>query len=136
MIIKSRQELQIIKDNYKDRVLRRSSDQGVSDRIDILVGMSTCGIAAGAQIVYETLLKKVLDLNNANIKVIPVGCMGYCHSEPTIVVCASKKQPTIYGRVDAKIANKIVEEHILLNQIVETNVLIMEFNNHLDEVQS
>ena len=131
MIIKSKKELEAIKNSYKDRVLRRSSNKGDSERIDILVGMATCGIAAGAQAVYETLLREVADLNDPNIKVVPVGCMGYWHSEPTVVVCSRKKQPTIYGKVDASVAAKIIEDHILANKVVTSHVMKMEFERHL-----
>ena len=59
MIIKSKEDLQKIRNNYKDRVLRRSSDKGKKDRIDILVGMATCGIAAGAKEVFDAMAKEV-----------------------------------------------------------------------------
>lgn len=131
MIIKSKKDLEIIKNNYADRVRRRSSNKGKSERIDILVGMATCGIAAGAQEVFDTLSKEVASLNNPDIKVIPVGCMGYCHSEPTVVVCLRKKEPTIYGKVNATIAHQIIEDHIMANKVVKSHVMDMEFDRTL-----
>jgi len=132
MIIKNREALLKIKSEYKDRVLRRSGNKGKSDRIDILVGMATCGIAAGAQEVFDALSKQVAGLDNPDIKVIPVGCMGYCHSEPTVVVCQSKKHPVIYGHVDASVAHKIFDEHIVKNTVVKSHTMEMDFNRTLD----
>lgn len=131
MLIKTKDDLQKIKVNYQDRVLRRSSDQGTSNRIDVLVGLGTCGSAAGAQVVYETLLREVAMLSDASIKVFPVGCMGYCHSEPTVVVCMANQKPVIYGRVDEGIAKQIVESHIQNKVIVESHCMAMEFDRHL-----
>lgn len=136
MIIKSKEDLQKIRDNYKDRVVRRSSNKGKKERIDILVGMATCGIAAGAQEVFDALSKEVFALNDPNIKVVAVGCMGYCHSEPTVVVCTSKKEPTIYGKVDAKVALQIFEDHILGNKVLKSHAMKMDFDRHLGGGQS
>lgn len=136
MIIKKNEELLKIKSMYIDRVLRRSGNKGKSDRVDILVGMATCGIAAGAQEVFDVLSKQVAELNDPNIKVVPVGCMGYCHSEPTVVVCQSKKHPVIYGNVDSSIANKIFDEHIVGHSVVKSHTMEMEFNRTLEMGES
>jgi len=111
MEIKSLEELREIREKYKDRVGLRHGDSS-SDKIEVLVGMATCGISSGARdtlnAFVEILEKEELD----NVNVIPVGCLGYCHSEPTVQINIPGKDPVLYGNVKPDKVHAIVEKHI------------------------
>ena len=127
MIIQSKEDLQKVVNDYHDRASRRSSNKAKKDAVEILVGMATCGIAAGSQHVFDILSKEIIDQNLNHVRVVPVGCMGYCHSEPTIVVTMAKKNPVIYGKVDTEMALQILDQHIINNKVVKSHVIDCEF---------
>jgi NADP-reducing hydrogenase subunit HndB len=66
-----------------------------------------------------------------NIKVIQVGCMGYCHSEPTVQINMPGKEPIIYGNVKGDVVKKLIDQHILGGEILDDLVLIKTFNSAL-----
>jgi NADP-reducing hydrogenase subunit HndB len=128
MAIKSLDELKAIRDNMKKQVDLREKGESTEDLVEILVGMATCGIAAGARETLNSLLDEIDSLKLDNVKVVQVGCMGYCHSEPTIQVSIPGEEPTLYGKVDGEIAKQIVETHIVGGKLVDEHVLIKTFN--------
>ncbi len=90
--------------------------------VQVIVGMGTCGIAAGAKETFDalvdTLSKKGLD----DVLVRQTGCMGLCHSEPTVEVVAPDMPTVMYGKVDADTARRIVNEHILQKKLVDDHI--------------
>ncbi len=88
----------------------------------IRVGMSSCGIAAGAKEVYD-YFKKEASTRFPEIKVLQCGCNGQCHAEPIVEVCISGQSPVIYGHVTTDIAERILDEHIGEGRIVKGNTL-------------
>lgn len=87
----------------------------------IKVGMSTCGIAAGADIVYN-FLKEEIEANNINITLKKCGCLGLCYAEPLVEVAVEGLPIIIYGRVDKIIAEKILHNHVKNKKIVDNYV--------------
>jgi (2Fe-2S) ferredoxin len=87
----------------------------------IKVGMSTCGIAAGAGEVYTTLLEEVKSRNLA-VEVKKTGCAGMCYGEPIVEVCKAGMPTVFYGKVDKKLALEILEKHIGQGMIVNEHV--------------
>lgn len=86
----------------------------------ILVGMGTCGVAAGAKQTYEVFQSKLGELGLLeNITLKGTGCLGLCYSEPTVEVRIPGKDPVVYGNVKGKEAEKIISEHLTQNQPVE-----------------
>jgi NADP-reducing hydrogenase subunit HndC len=77
----------------------------------IKVGMSSCGIAAGAVAVFE-YFKREVAARCPGIAVRQCGCNGQCHAEPIVEVCASGLPPVLYGHVNLEIAERIVDEHL------------------------
>jgi (2Fe-2S) ferredoxin len=77
----------------------------------IKVGMSTCGIAAGADVVLETL-KQEVKKRNLDITVGQCGCAGKCYAEPLVEVCIDGVPQVIYGNIDKKSAVEIIERHV------------------------
>ena len=88
----------------------------------VIVGMGTCGIAAGAKVVLDEMLDELKKLGNDNVIIRQAGCMGLCHVEPTVEVRKPGMPDTIYGRVDAKVAKEIVHQHIVDSKLVNEHV--------------
>ena len=113
--MKSLAELQAIKDRMKDKVILR---EGVND-IRVVVGMATCGIAAGARPVLNTLVEEV---NNGGLSdkvtVSQTGCIGICQYEPVVEVFEAGKEKTTYVKMDSEKAKRIVEEHLKGGKVI------------------
>lgn len=87
----------------------------------IKVGLSTCGIAAGADVAFDTI-KKVIKENGAEVEVIRVGCAGKCYAEPLVEVKIEGMPQVVYGNVSEDIAAKIVQKHVLGKQLINDHI--------------
>ena len=90
--------------------------------VQVIVGMGTCGIAAGAKETFTTLIDMLNEKSLTNVLVRQTGCMGLCHSEPTVEVVVPGMPSVIYGNVDAAMARDIVEEHIIGKSLSHANI--------------
>ena len=109
-------QLRKLREEKKDDMSRREVE---GKEIQVIVGMGTCGIAAGAKATFDAILKAVDAQNLAGSVVIrQTGCMGLCHVEPTVEVVVPGMPATIYGRVDATVAADIVRKHIVDRKLV------------------
>lgn len=104
-----------------DELLKYQPERG-TDVIEILVGYGTCGIAAGADKVYQTLTDEVRDKKLKNVVVKKVGCLGLCYSEPNVEVHAPGIPSVLYGKVDSIMALKMIEQHIIKKRILSENI--------------
>lgn len=95
--------------------------QGVT--AEILVGMGTCGIAAGAEKIYNRLLNAVEKKGLTTIKVKKTGCLGLCFSEPNVEVKVTGLPDVLYGRVSDKFADRILEDHVIDKNVINKNVV-------------
>ena len=84
----------------------------MSAREEVAVGMSSCGIAAGARVVLDTLRKDVAS-RGLPFSVVTTGCMGACHAEPLVEIRQADGKSFLYGNVDEARAHSIVESHLL-----------------------
>ena len=113
--MKSLAELQAIKDRMKDKIVLR---EGAGD-VRVVVGMATCGIAAGARPVLNTLVEEV---NKAGlyekVTVSQTGCVGYCQLEPIVEVYESGKEKVTYIHMTADKVKEIVEKHLKGGNVV------------------
>jgi (2Fe-2S) ferredoxin len=91
----------------------------------IKVGMSTCGIAAGADEVYKALVDEAAK-RNISIRIAKCGCLGMCYAEPLVEVSVEGLPPIVYGRVTKEIALKIIEKHVCGKSIVNDAVFELE----------
>jgi NADP-reducing hydrogenase subunit HndB len=105
--MKSLSDLQRIRDEAKKRVSMREGNQ----EYRIVVGMATCGIAAGARPVLTALVEEAAK-SNYPVTVTQTGCIGMCTLEPIVEVFGPQGDKTTYVLVDAKKAIEILEEHI------------------------
>jgi NADP-reducing hydrogenase subunit HndB len=115
------EELRKLRDTTKTDLKRREAE---GKEIQVIVGMGTCGIAAGAKATLDTFLK-ALDENKLveSVLVRQTGCMGLCHSEPTVEVIVPGMPSVIYGNVDAQVAKEIVSKHLIGRQLLDTVIL-------------
>jgi NADP-reducing hydrogenase subunit HndB len=84
----------------------------------ILVGVGTCGVAAGAEDTIRALSEEIKHHNILNVEIRNTGCMGYCANEPTVEVRVSGMPNIIYGNVNADVAKMIIQEHIINGRLV------------------
>ena len=90
----------------------------------IKVGMATCGIAAGAQEIYDFLIEAVKK-SKVDVEVRKCGCIGACYIEPIVEVKIQGLKPVTYSKVDIEAIKKIFEKHVLGKKVV-TDYLIDE----------
>jgi len=114
-------ELRKLRDTTQTDIRRREAE---GKEIQVIVGMGTCGIAAGAKGTLDAFLK-ALDENKLvdSVLVRQTGCMGLCHSEPTVEVISPGMPTVVYGHVDAQIARDIVSKHIIGKQLLDNCIL-------------
>ncbi len=98
-----------------------------AERNWIKVGFSTCGIAAGAQEVYDALVEEVRK-HNADVEVKKCGCVGMCSAEPLVEVSVKNMPQVFYGKVDRETATRIVEEHVCAKTLVNDRIYDLKFN--------
>jgi NADP-reducing hydrogenase subunit HndB len=128
MKIKSLDELIKLREDSIKKVNLRETGEDAGDTIELMVGMATCGIAAGARETLQALMEVVQEKGLENVKLVQVGCLGFCHSEPTVQLNMPNQEPILYGNVDKDTAKKIVEDHILNGKMVDNHILIKSFN--------
>jgi NADP-reducing hydrogenase subunit HndB len=101
-------------------VALRSED---SDQTRVVVGMATCGIAAGARPVLNALVEEVAKRNLKGVTVAQTGCIGMCQYEPIVEVMQPGKEKVTYVKMTAEKAVQVVNDHIVNGQpIVEYTV--------------
>lgn len=86
--------------------------------VQIKVSMATCGIASGAKTIMEFFLEH-LHRRNIAAAVTRTGCMGYCYAEPTVEVKLPGQDPVVFGFVDLKRADHIIEKYIKTGELVD-----------------
>lgn len=106
----------------------RINGRSIDDKIEILVGLATCGISSGARETKLAFEHEINEKNLNNIGVVPVGCVGNCYVEPTVQVNIPGQSPVIYGKVDVKDVPEIIEQHIKDGRIVERLALTNPFS--------
>lgn len=84
----------------------------------ILIGMGTCGKAAGAKLVFDYLTEMKQEYNYP-IQICPTGCIGMCVLEPMVEVIDKDGQHTLYVQIDETKMKEILHQHIKQNIIVE-----------------
>ena len=117
----SLKDLQSLRDNKKNDLQKRGTE---GKEVHVIVGMGTCGIAAGAKQTLDAFVTG-LDENKLVDSVIvrQTGCMGMCHSEPTVEVIAPGMPTVIYGNVDAAAAKEIIKKHIIGKELLNGRIL-------------
>ncbi|MBO5333727.1 MAG: (2Fe-2S) ferredoxin domain-containing protein [Clostridia bacterium] len=109
--MKTLAELMAIKEATMQKMTVRE-DTG-DDAIRIVVGMATCGIAAGARPVLNAFVDEVAKRNLKGVTVSQTGCIGMCQFEPIVEVIQPGKEKVTYVKMTAEKAAKVVNDHIV-----------------------
>ena len=113
--MKSLAELQAIRDKARAQVsLRENSDNSIR----VLVGMATCGIAAGARPVLTTMVDEVAKRQLNNVVVSQTGCIGICQFEPVVEVVTPDGDKTTYVKMTPEKALRVVNDHLVNGNVV------------------
>jgi NADH:ubiquinone oxidoreductase subunit F (NADH-binding)/(2Fe-2S) ferredoxin len=97
--------------------------EGDGKSFQVIVGMGTCGIAAGAKGAYDAIEKAVAEAGlSGSVIMRKTGCMGLCFAEPTVELRGGGVENAIYGRVDAAAAAEIVKKHIQGKVVLESHL--------------
>jgi len=114
--MKSLAELQAIRNRMIDQVNMRKDDN-IDTRV--VVGMATCGIAAGARPVMLAFMEEINKRNLSHATVSQTGCIGMCRLEPMVDVIMPGKEKVTYVKVKPEMVARIVAEHIVNGRPVE-----------------
>ncbi|HEX3029130.1 MAG TPA: (2Fe-2S) ferredoxin domain-containing protein [Clostridia bacterium] len=111
--MKSLAELEEIRKKTLDQISLRTNKDGLR----IVVGMATCGIAAGARPVMNAILEELKKRNINNVNVTMTGCIGICKLEPVIEVINPDGSKVTYVKMNAEKAVRVVAEHIVNGRV-------------------
>lgn len=120
--IKSIDELKALRDKLKGNMDIRTAGEAQGN-IKVIVGMATCGIAAGARETLMAMIEEAKNLNIENMTVVQSGCMGCCYAEPTVEVRVPGQEPILYGNVTAEMGKQIVQKHIKEGELVQNLII-------------
>ncbi len=118
--MKSLEELKEIRERMQGEIGQRSDD---ADKIRVVVGMATCGIASGARPVLNLLANEVQKRNLTNVAVTQTGCIGLCQYEPIVEVFEPGKEKVTYVKVNEDKALEILEQHLIKGKVVDRYLL-------------
>jgi NADP-reducing hydrogenase subunit HndB len=107
--VKSLEDLKRI----KEQALEKKQVKASSGSAHVIVGMGTCGIAAGARDTMKAILKYIETNNLSGIIVTQTGCIGLCEREPIVQVSLGEEPKITYGKVTPDVVERIMKEHVL-----------------------
>ena len=90
--------------------------------VQVIVGMGTCGIAAGAKAAFDAFVEELGKAGLQNVAIRQTGCMGLCHSEPTVEVVVPGMPTVIYGKMTSDTAKELVKKHIVEKTLLENHI--------------
>ena len=113
--MKSLAELAAIREKMKDKIVLREG----TNTTRIVVGMATCGIAAGARPVLNAFVDGVNNEGLASeVVVSQTGCIGICQYEPVVEVYKAGEEKVTYVKMTAEKVEKVLKEHIKGGKVV------------------
>ena len=111
--MKSIAELEEIRKKTLDEIKMRTNKGGMR----IVVGMATCGIAAGARPVMNAFVEELKKRNLSDISVTMTGCIGVCRLEPIVEIYDADGSKVTYVKMTAQKAQRIVAEHLVNGRV-------------------
>ena len=113
--MKSLAELQAIRERAKAQMNMRQENP---DAIRVLVGMATCGIAAGARPVLTAFADEIAKRGLQNVTVTQTGCIGICQYEPVVEIEVPGQEKVTYVKMTPEKAVRVVNDHIVNKNVV------------------
>jgi NADP-reducing hydrogenase subunit HndB len=117
--VKSLEDLKRI----KEQALEKRKVKATAGNAHVIVGMGTCGIAAGARDTMKAILSYIEENNLSGILVSQTGCIGLCEREPIMQVALGEGPKITYGKVTPEVAERIMKEHVLGGSSVQEYVV-------------
>lgn len=111
--MKSLAELEEIRKQTLDQIKMRTNKNGMR----VIVGMATCGIAAGARPVMNAFVEELGKRNLSDVSVTMTGCIGVCRLEPIVEIFSADGTKVTYVKMTAGKAARIVAEHIVNGRV-------------------
>ena len=118
--MKTLAELQAIRDKVKGSVATRADHEG---NIKVVVGMATCGIAAGARPVLAAFTEEIAKRGLTDVTVSQTGCIGICQYEPVVEVFVPGQEKVTYVKMSAEKVANVVANHIVNGNVVTDYVI-------------
>ena len=116
--IRSLEDLRKIKESAKDLTAARSEG-----KTRIIIGMGTCGIAAGARAVMDAVMAELSKRGLKDVSVETTGCIGMCQQEPLLDVIHAGQPRITYGKVAPEDVARIISDHVVNGKVVEDKVI-------------
>ena len=117
--IKSLEELKRV----REEALQKRQLKTAPGNVQVIVAMGTCGIAAGARDTIKSVLNFIETEKVSGVTVTQTGCLGLCEQEPILQVVLGDQPKVMYGKVDARAAEKIMTQHVQQGQPVKENII-------------
>lgn len=127
MAIKSLEELRALRKSLNNSVTLRERGESTEEIIEVLVGMGTCGISAGARDTFNKFIEEINAQNLKNVKVISVGCIGSCSLEPTVQISIPGSDPIVYGKITEDVVKNLIQKVIIEKGYLDDNYVIKAF---------
>ncbi|HOG19859.1 MAG: (2Fe-2S) ferredoxin domain-containing protein [Salinivirgaceae bacterium] len=116
--VKSLADLRKMKEDLQAKVHLREKGDNYESLVQVKVGMGTSGIASGAKETFNFFIEE-LEKRSIEAVVTQTGDMGYSFAEPTVEVTLPGKDPIVFGGVNTKKADQIIESYIKNGELVE-----------------
>ena len=114
------EQLRKLREEKKSDIARRDVE---GKEIQVIVGMGTCGIAAGAKQTFDEIVKAVDEFKlGGDVIIRQTGCMGLCYVEPTVEVVMPGMPTVIYGKMTSDTAKELVKKHIVEKTLLENHI--------------
>jgi len=114
------QGLRALREEKKRELARRDEAGG---KIQIVIGMGTCGIAAGAKETFDEMVDQVKAVGLADrTSIRQTGCMGLCYVEPTVEVAMPGMPSVIYGKVTRDQVKELVSKHLVEKRLLDDHI--------------
>ncbi len=107
-----------MREQMKGGLNLREKGDSPENLVQVRVAMATCGIASGAKEIMEFFIEH-LERRNIEAVVTQTGCMGYCYAEPTVEITLPGEEPVVFGFVDERKADEIIEKYIKTGELVD-----------------
>ena len=113
--MKTLAELQAIRDKAREKMTVRDNNE---EATRVVVGMATCGIAAGARPVLNAFVDEVAKRHLNNVTVTQTGCIGICQYEPVVEVLVPGQEKVTYVKMTPEKAVRVVNDHLVNGNVV------------------
>jgi NADP-reducing hydrogenase subunit HndB len=107
----------------REEALEKRRVKTASGQAQVIVGMGTCGIAAGARDTMKAILEVIEKENINGVIVTQTGCIGQCDKEPIVQVVIGDQPKVTYGKVNPEAARRIMKNHVVGGSVVAEHVV-------------